>query len=274
LAETRRDQAEGLRRMFSADRMRVIHVVAGREGVGRTSVAVNLGLALAKAGRDTLLIDIARDGRRGHALESLGLAPRARAQRDGVIASFVPGPHGLAVLPLALDAPLSPTQAAQIVHCCAPLEFALLTGSSVPDAQLLPIEPQRREVVVVLERASASITEAYALIKRMSGAGVQRSFRVLVNRAASAADAELVFDNMARVARGYLDVDLELMGFVPDDDAMIVARVKRRSLLDGWPEAPAARAFTKLAADVADWPLPRGDDARSQAARVAWPSAA
>ena len=51
MADPRYDQADGLRRMFSTDRLRVVQVVAGRTGVGRLSVAVNLGLALAKAGQ-------------------------------------------------------------------------------------------------------------------------------------------------------------------------------------------------------------------------------
>jgi Mrp family chromosome partitioning ATPase len=49
LAERHDDQAEGLRRMFAVERLAVVHVVAGCAGVGRTTVAVQLGVALAKA---------------------------------------------------------------------------------------------------------------------------------------------------------------------------------------------------------------------------------
>ncbi|MDA9837834.1 AAA family ATPase, partial [Luminiphilus sp.] len=37
--------------------MRVIAVTGGKGGVGKTNVAVNLASALAKAGKDVLLLD-------------------------------------------------------------------------------------------------------------------------------------------------------------------------------------------------------------------------
>ena len=52
--------------MFAAERLRVIHVIAGSAGVGRLTVALNLGAALAKAGRETLLIDVIENCRRLH----------------------------------------------------------------------------------------------------------------------------------------------------------------------------------------------------------------
>lgn len=255
LADPRYDQADGLRRMFSTDRLRVMQVVAGRAGVGRLSVAVNLGLALAKAGRDTLLMDVVEDGEQPRALDVLGLKPRIHALGQSIVAATVFGPHGLGVLPLGLQARQSPARVAEIAGYCASLEFALVTGSSALSAQLLPIERPRREVIVVLSRAATSITEAYALIKRMSTAEVCRRFHVLVNRVGSEAEALLIYRNMARVAQGYLDVELEFMGFIPADSAIESARVQGRSLLDGWPNSAAAAAFKKLVHAITRWPL-------------------
>jgi flagellar biosynthesis protein FlhG len=257
--------------MFSADRLRVIQVMAGRPGVGRMSVATHLGLALAKAGRDTLLMDVIEDGGQARALSFLGLEPRLQPQASHVASAIVPAPHGLAVLPLALEVRQAPARVAEITRYCASLEFALVTATSTFAAQLLPIERERREVVVVLSRAAASITEAYALIKRMSTAGVCRRFHVLVNRVDSDAEAALIFRNMAHVARGYLDVELGYLGFVPADAALERATALKRNVLDGWPDAPAALAFKKLARSIAAWPLPRAaweHNERNRAARV------
>jgi flagellar biosynthesis protein FlhG len=243
--------------MFSTDRLRVMQVVAGRAGVGRLSVAVNLGVALAQAGRDTLLMDVVEDGEQARALDVLGLKPRIHGLGQSILAAAVPGPHGLAVLPLGLQARRSPARVAEIAGYCAALEFALVTGSSALSAQLLPIERPRREVIVVLSSAATSITEAYALIKRMSSAEVCRRFHVLVNRVGSEAEALLIYRNMARVAQGYLDVELDFMGFIPADTAIESARVQGRSLLDGWPNSAAAAAFKKLVHAIARWSLPQ-----------------
>jgi flagellar biosynthesis protein FlhG len=264
LADPRYDQADGLRRMFSTDRLRVVQVVAGGTGVGRLSVAVNLGLALARSGRDTLLMDVVEDGEQARALGVLGLKPRIHALGQSIIAATVSGPHGLAVLPLGLQARQTPARVAEIAGFCASLEFALVTGSSACSAQLLPIERPRREVIVVLSGAASSITEAYALIKRMSTAEVCRRYHILVNRVRSEAEALLIYRNMARVGQGYLDVELEFMGFIPADTAIESARVQGRSLLDGWPNSAAAAAFKKLVHAIARWPLPQSSRAAEE----------
>lgn len=53
-----------------------LHIVTGKGGVGKTTIALNLGLALARAGQRTLLTEFDAQGSLGL---SLGLADRARA---------------------------------------------------------------------------------------------------------------------------------------------------------------------------------------------------
>ena len=251
MAERPNDQADGLRRMFAAERLRVIHVVAGCAGVGRLTVAVNLGVALAKAGRETLLIDVIENWQRQTALDYLALGARTRQAAFGP--SSVSGPHGLGILALDGASSQSPMRAAQIASHSPALTFALVTDSSTRCGRWLPVEDERREFVVVLSRATASITDAYALIKRMTAAGVCRRFHVLINRVGSGAEAALIFRNMSAVARGYLDVELDLLGFIPSDPAFEPAAAEHASVLDVAPQAPAAKAFVRLAQRLATW---------------------
>ena len=51
------DQAEGLRRLLVLNQTQVITVVAGKAGVGRTSATINLAAALARSGKDVLVLD-------------------------------------------------------------------------------------------------------------------------------------------------------------------------------------------------------------------------
>jgi len=263
LADAIYDQADGLRRMFGADRMRVIHVVAGRGDVGRTTAAVNLGVALARAGRDTLLIDCVDRGMSGRALAYLGLEPRLAVAGHSIVSSIVAGPQGLSVLPLdaAILGAAAPGDGARsaasaaLLDYAAALDFVLVSSRSARSVELLPIESERREVVVVLSRATSSITEAYALVKRLSTRGIKRRFQVLVNRVESEAEAALIFRNMADVAQGYLDVQLELLGFVPADDGLTRASHEGKSVLWSAPKSSAARAFRRLADDIAGWSM-------------------
>ena len=51
------DQAAGLRRMSAPHNAKVVAITGGKGGVGKTLTAVNLGAALARLGRSTMLLD-------------------------------------------------------------------------------------------------------------------------------------------------------------------------------------------------------------------------
>jgi flagellar biosynthesis protein FlhG len=243
------DQAHGLRRMFAPGRPRVVQIVAGREGVGRTSVAVNLAVALAQAGRDTLLIEASRHAGEARALDHFGLDAGAWAAAPaGPIE--IPATQGLAVWPLDLMArthDFEPSAIPARLQGRTRLPDCVLVTSACGRSLVWTGEHESHEVLIVLSRAAASITDAYALIKRMSVQGMQTRFHVLVNRVASENEARLIFGNMASVARGYLDLQLQLCGFIPADEALMRAAAHGRSVLDIEPDAPATRAFRRLA---------------------------
>ena len=51
------DQAAGLRRLSAPRNVKVVAITGGKGGVGKTLTAVNLGAALARLGRSTMLLD-------------------------------------------------------------------------------------------------------------------------------------------------------------------------------------------------------------------------
>lgn len=267
------DQAHGLRRMFAPGRPRVLHILGAHDGAGRTSVAVNLAVALAQGGRDTLLIEAARHRAEARALGYLGLDAHdawARAATQPLEIATTPG---LAVWPLHLTRQERAPEPTAIP--------ARLPGRTrVPDCVLLNAacgrslawtgEHESHDVLIVLSREPASITDTYALVKRLSVQGMQRRFHVLVNRVGAQAQAHLIYRNLAAAAHGYLDIELQLCGFVPADPALARAAACGRSILDVEPGAPSARAFRRLAEHVAQAArAPSGRAARKPPARLA-----
>jgi flagellar biosynthesis protein FlhG len=248
------DQAHGLRRMFAPGRPCVIQLVAGTAGVGRTTVAVNLAVALARSGRDTLLVDAVPHATGARAFAYLGLDTPA-ASPSAKRALLVPGMDGLALWPLVLEQPGASSQPAIPIPDQLPgrnrSPDCVLVNSACGRSLVWSGEHESHEVVIVLSRAAASITDAYALIKRMSTYGMQTRFHVLVNRVGSEAEARLIFSNMAAVAQGYLDVRLQWSGFIPADEALARAAAQGRSVQDIEPDAPATHAFRRLAQRMA-----------------------
>ena len=68
------DQAAGLRRLLGQPGFQVITVMSGQQGAGKTAATANLAVALARSGRDVLIVDQDRHGR--GACAALGLTPR------------------------------------------------------------------------------------------------------------------------------------------------------------------------------------------------------
>jgi len=246
LVERGTDQADGLRRLFGGARTRVLDVVSGSGGVGRTSVAVNLGAALARSGRNTLLVDFVAEPSESRAHRYLGMTPVAHRV-------LLPVSKGYGVMTLGhrewietgpLPAGVLGPGTAMDRDATRP-DWVLVNGASIEP--VVATDDGGREVLIVLSGDARSITEAYALIKRMSANDRRCCYCVLVNRVHSQAAAHQIFRNMAQAARGYLDVELALIGFVPADPSIERAAVEGVNVFERDPSSPAALAFVRLA---------------------------
>ena len=102
------------------------------------------------------------------------------------------------------------------------------------------------EIVVQVSTSAASITNAYALIKRLSQQLGRRPFGILVT-GATEAEAKVVYDNMSSAATRYLAVTLSSMGSVPADEYLHRAARLGRAVVDAFPLAGASVAFRRLA---------------------------
>jgi flagellar biosynthesis protein FlhG len=102
------------------------------------------------------------------------------------------------------------------------------------------------EIVVQVSTSATSITNAYALVKRLSQHLGRRPFGILVT-GATEAEAKVVYDNMSLAATRYLAVPLSSMGSVPADEYLQRAARLGRAVVDAFPLAGASVAFRRLA---------------------------
>jgi flagellar biosynthesis protein FlhG len=113
------------------------------------------------------------------------------------------------------------------------------------------------EIVVQVSTSATSITNAYALIKRLSQHLGRRPFGILVT-GATEAEAKVVYDNMSSAATRYLAVTLTSMGSVPADEYLQRAARLGRAVVDAFPLAGASVAFRRLAGRFARTGVPQG----------------
>ncbi len=262
------DQASGLRGLMRARPVKVVAITGGKGGVGKTNVAANLGVALAKLGRDTMLLDADL----GLANADVLLGIRAERNLEHVLAGecaleevVVTAPSGLRVVPgssgnLAL-ATLGTPQHAGLIHAFSelfePLDVLLIdTAPGLSDGVVTYCGAAHRVLVVVCDEP-ASLTDAYGLIKVVSRLAPGCRFEVVANMVEGAAHGRALFDKLDRACQRFLNLSPAYGGSVPADDYLRRAVQKQAAVLEAYPASPSARAFRALAGAIDAWPEPQ-----------------
>jgi flagellar biosynthesis protein FlhG len=247
------DQAEGLRRMLAGPKPRIVTFLSATPQDDKGAMLVNLGASLAQSGNDVLIVDACeRDygvAQRLGVDHGPGLLQVAR-QECALNQVIHPVPQGFSVVKM------SPGRTADETRRLAKAFDVLVKQSAgsivIVDGELgmddgfpVPIMASS-EIVVQVSTGATSITNAYALIKRLSQNLGRRPFGILVT-GATEAEAKVVYDNMSLAATRYLAVTLSSMGAVPADEYLQRAARLGRAVVDAFPLAGASVAFRRLA---------------------------
>lgn len=237
---------------------RVICVSSGKGGVGKTNIVTNLGHSLAQAGKKVLILDA--DLNLANVDILLGLTPRYNLHHvfmgeKTLQEVLIQGPAGLLILPASSGimelADLSEHQRlyflAEMEALGAAIDIMLIDTAAGINNNVIYFNLAAQERIVVLTPEPTSLTDAYALIKVLSGRHNVKKFRILVNLARSEKEALAVFRKISMVADRFLDsLSLDYLGHVPYDGKLPQAVRRQRLVSDIFPESQASRAFAKL----------------------------
>ncbi|NIA53681.1 MinD/ParA family protein [Massilia sp. TW-1] len=248
------DQAEGLRRMLAGPKPRIVTFLSATPEDDKGAMLVNLGASLAQSGNDVIIVDACtRDYGVAQRLgvdrgPSLQQVARQECALNQVIHSV---PQGFAVTTMARTPSASADEARRLAKTFDVLvkqagSIIMVDGEFSADGSFpVPIMASS-EIVVQVSTSATSITNAYALIKRLSQHLGRRPFGILVT-GATEAEAKVVYDNMSSAATRYLAVTLTSMGSVPADEYLHRAARLGRAVVDAFPLAGASVAFRRLA---------------------------
>lgn len=251
------DQAEGLRRMLAGPKPRIFTFLSATSPAEKSTMLVNLSASLALSGSEVVLLDACTSvngisKRMGVELRAtlLDVARQQRALNQVVHAM----PQGFGLVSLTNGSVRAATgdvdqtrRLSNAFNVLASQSDVMIVDAELGEQGNFPTPAMASgDIVVQVSPGAASIKQAYSLIKRLNEQLGRRPFGILVTGAAEH-EAEIIYQNMAHVASRYLAVQLNSIGFVPQDDHVTRAARLGRAVIDAFPLAGASVAFRRVA---------------------------
>ena len=236
---------------------RVIAITSGKGGVGKTNIVANLGYALGKAGNKVLIFDA--DLGLGNLDVLLGLTPRYNLSHviqgsKQLTEIIVNGPGTLKILPASSGiqelTTLTSQQKNKIYYelnkLLSEFDIVLIDTAAGISSNVLYFNASANEIMVVVTPEPTSITDAYALMKVLSVRYQEKHFRLIVNQAKNAREADDVSRQLCLVANRFLDVSIEYFGSVLADDNVKAGVRKQKIVSEVSPMSTASRNIAEL----------------------------
>lgn len=232
------DQAEDLKKMMQepesdkldhAKKTRIIAVSSGKGGVGKTNIAVNLGIAFHKLGKKVLVMDA--DLGLANVNVCLGIIPkfnlfhlikRQKRMKDIIIDTdygiqIVAGASGFSKI-----ANLTDDERKGFIKEIDTLSYAdviiIDTGAGV-SKNVLSFIMASDEAIIITTPEPTAITDAYGIIKIIATEinNPSLELKLVVNRVNSVVEGRKVAERVINIAGQFLNIKVENLGMIYED---------------------------------------------------------
>lgn len=236
---------------------RVVAVSSGKGGTGKSTLALNLSIALASRGKKVVLLDA--DMGLANIDIMLGIVPQynlyhliqgKKSLREILLShpagiDIIPGGSGITEL-----ANLSREQLKRILIEIGTLDgeydFMIIdTGAGISDSVLYFLLASD-DVLVVTTPEPTSITDAYGIVKGLSQNNFKGHLFLVVNRVTDSREGILVAEKFRLVCSKFLNLDIKVLGSVINEPMMQEAIKRQTSFISAFPQSIAAKNIYEI----------------------------
>jgi len=238
----------------------VIAIASGKGGVGKTNVAVNLAVVLARLGRRVALVDVDMGLANADVLCGVKapfnlmhvLATPKRKLREIAVDApggfkLIPGANGIGEM-ADLPAHVVERLIEELSQLESQCDFVILDASAGINSAVIAFAGMADTVLVVTTPEPTAITDAYGLVKSVLRRMPLANLYVLVNQVEREAQGKEVHQRLAMVARRFLQREVGFAGSIPYDRSVSASVLRRVPFCVAAPGAKASLAMQHLGA--------------------------
>lgn len=237
---------------------RVVAIASGKGGVGKSNVALNLSIALARIGKRVILWDLDLGLANVDVLLNLDIQADLSHVLSGekrIEDIIIDTPAHIQVIPGASgDERLANLNEKELQFLLKALnslseqtDYIILdTGAGVSDDTISFITSADEAIVVTTPEPTAMV-DAYATIKLTHSISPETHIHLLVNMARNPHEAQQTIERMKTIAEHFISSHLEDDGFLLYDPAVGDAVRHRKPFIISAPDSQPARSLKKTA---------------------------
>lgn len=266
------DQAEHLRNLMDQKKngkgphpanARIIAVSSGKGGVGKTSLVVNLAIALGKAGKKVMIMDA--DLGLANVDIMLGITPRytlfdVLEGKKTLKEIIITGVEGINIIPgcsgLFATENISRLQKQNLLKelgdCIDEMDYILIDTGAGISSIVLGFLAAAGDALIVVTPEPTSLTDGYAIIKILSQFKLHEKVYLVVNMAANPDEAQESFEKIETVASKYLNIEIVRLGAIFFDDTVKKSVIEMTPFMINYPRSQVSRDVMQIAENLSE----------------------